>query len=79
MVHRGKRSEEAENRRREIREKRRELRTLIFTTSFRDREMSETVCRMHVHFEGLITDLGDVLLDSRGRGTFQTVGGDLTK
>lgn len=78
MSHRGKRSEEAFMRRRSVREEKRLLKRRLLDTSFRDREMAETICRTHMHFEGLIADFGDVLIDSRGRGSLQQIrlGGD---
>jgi len=71
MVH--KRSEEAILRRREIREEKRLLRKTMLDTSFRDRDLAETISRTHIHYEGLIAEHGDVLLDARGRGTLQQI------
>ena len=64
----------------------------LLTTSYRDRQLAETVCRIdtsaiisHVQQQfphepvemSIVQDLekGEVLVDSRGRGTLQTVRG----
>jgi len=68
-----KRSEEAYLRTRKIREANRQLRKTLLDTSYRDRDLAETISRTHIHCEDLQADHGDVLLDSRGRGTLQQI------
>jgi len=66
-------------------QQRREARRYIFETSYRDRQQSETVSRVgwmevvnyllskheHVDTHVALIEHGEVLTDSRGRGTFQ--------
>ena len=78
MQHRGKRSKRGIFRQ--------AVRQFIFRTSFQDKILDETVCRVDrgeilnalvpVNFEVTLSDIpdvekGEVLLDNRARGTFQ--------
>jgi hypothetical protein len=65
----------------------RRIRGIVFSNGFRDRVRGETVCRLsRVDVLGLLnepvtTDLvpdlekGEILIDSRGNGSFQTLRG----
>jgi len=64
MSHRGKRS--AEGTRKQT------VRRVMLDTSLRDRELAETICRIHaIEEDTVIGDPGDVLIDARGRGALQ--------
>ena len=44
----------------------------MLDTSLRDRELAETICRIHaIEEDTVIGDPGDVLIDARGRGALQ--------
>jgi len=63
---------------------RRETKRYLFTVSYRDHILCETVSTVDVvvpmkvwredgsyYWDGFVVDRGDVLMDSRGRGSFQ--------
>ena len=73
------------HRRSELQRQKRSIRKTIFTSSFRDKILHETVCRLsRDEVLGLLcepvqvslvpdVEKGEVLIDLRGRGTFQRV------
>ena len=71
------------HRRSELQRQKRSIRRIIFTSSFHDKILCETICRLsRDEVLGLLrepvqvslvpdVEKGEVLLDSRGRGSFQ--------
>lgn len=71
MVHRGQRSPEARQRRFVSRQKELEAKQLVLALAFRDLIRAETVSR--IDMPDADTCPGDVVLDSRGTGSYQPV------
>lgn len=73
MVHRGKRSKQAM--------RKRLARQIVLATSFHDPELAETVScvdlvyadKVGEHAFTVSVEHGEVLIDNRGRGTFQQI------
>jgi len=77
------------HRRSDIKLRKKLIRQIIFTNAFQDRQLLETVCRLSrlqviavMPGDELVLSLvpnvekGEILLDSRGQGSFQTPPGE---